>query len=101
MAAFVLEHYPNTPIVTEDDWAHLQPMMFYADRPTYRLISFNDTDKELLYLCDDGRCEDVYTGIFRSRAEHLKAVVCGERPAPCNLNLFLIHPTPAVQQRQP
>lgn len=96
MATYIVETFGNQTIVTQDDWDHLLPMVFYMDRPAYSLDVFNATHEELLFLCENGNCEEVYTGTFRSRATHLKSVTWGNEPWPCTLNLFKINAASAT-----
>lgn|GEM_PF-1476647 len=99
MADYIVATFDNQTLVTQDGWNHLLPMGFYMDRPVHRLGVFNATHEELLYLCENGKCEDVYTGEFRSRATHLKSVTWGVEPRSYTINLFKIHAASATGNR--
>jgi mannosyltransferase len=99
MATYIVEQFDDWTLVTQDDWNHLLPMTFYADKPVYILKSFNSRDGEFLYLCESGHCEEVYTGELRSRAEFLKAVTWGKDPNACTINLFKVRQTPETDRR--
>lgn len=99
MAAFIASEFDNPKLVTQDDWDHLLPMIFYRDKPAYSLKYCNSTSEELLYLCENGHCEEVYTGRFRSRAEFLKAVSWGDYPGTTTINLFRIQAATRMDNR--